>query len=471
MIRSLSIRWRLTLWYGAAMTAVMLVFSAAIFVLTARSQSARIDFELDEEMNEVIYVVTAITNHENLLNELRAEFGAHATFDFDMTRTDGSALFLSNRLKSQRLFDGTVWPTRTTSDERMLPELGELRVLRRSLETPQGPLLLHVAIPLTSLREFQRSLLRTMSVVGPVMLLLAVSGGYWLARRALAPVEQITEAAKRITAQRLDQRLEIPSVRDELSHLASTFNDMIDRLHLSFDEMRRFTADAAHELRTPLAVLRTQLEVALRSDRSTEQYREVLVSLHEDTIRLCHLAAQLLELAREDTGVETAPFTTLRLDDIVRDAVDQVRTAAALKSLRLEINNLPAIQVAGDASRLQRVFVNLLDNAVKHTPPEGRICVSLSHGDRTASNGRADSNGSVEVAITDTGCGISAEHLPHLFDRFYRAHPTHSSSDGSGLGLAISQSIVQAHRGHIVLKSTPGHGTTVTVTLPVAAGW
>ncbi len=462
MIRSLSIRWRLTLWYGAAMTTVMLVFSAAIFVLTARSQSARIDFELDEEMNEVVYEVTALTNRDDLLKELKAEFGSHATFDFDIAGADGSALFLSDRLKQQRLFDGTVWPTQSRSDVRILPDMGELRVLRHSLESPHGPLLLHVAIPLSSLREAQRSLLQTMSVVGPVMLLLAISGGYWLARRALAPVAQMTAAAKRITALRLDQRLDIPPVRDELSHLARTLNDMIDRLHHSFDEMRRFTADAAHELRTPLTVLRTQLEIALRSDRSNEQYREVLVSLHEDTVRMCHLAAQLLELAREDTGTEAAPFTTLRLDEILQDAVDQVRPAAAHKSLRFEMSDLPPTQVDGDAPRLQRVFVNLLDNAVKHTPPGGRICMSLTK------NGHSAPNGSVEVNITDNGGGIPAEHLPHLFNRFYRVHPASTTSDGSGLGLAISQAIVQAHRGHIALNSTLGYGTTATVTLPAA---
>lgn len=455
MTRLLSIRWRLTLWYGAAMTVAMIVFSVAIFWLTARSQSARIDFELDEEMHEIAYEVSSITDHDQLLRELQAKFGSHETFDFDITRRDSSAMFLSERLKRQRLFDGADWPTQPTSVVRVLPGLGEHRVFRKAIESPHGALLLHVAIPMTPLHEAQRLLLRTMGLVGPLMLLVTLAGGYWLARRALAPIEQITETAQRITAQRLDQRLDVSPVRDEISHLARTLNDMIDRLHRSFEKMCRFTADASHELRTPLTVLRTQLEVALRADRTPEEYREVLVSLHEDTVRMCRLASQLLELSREDAGVEAVPFTTVRLDKVLQESIDQVRRAAELKSLRLDVANWPPTEVFGDAHRLQRVFVNILDNAVKNTPSDGHIRVTISA-----------TNDSIELVIADTGCGIPTEHLPHIFDRFYRADPARTSPDGSGLGLAICQSIVHAHHGRVELQSTLGQGTTVTVSLP-----
>ncbi len=455
MIRSLNIRWRLTLWYGAAMSVVMIVFSGAILWLTARNQSDRIDFELNEEMNEITFHVLRFTAQAGLLEELQAQFGSHETFEFDIARRDGSPLFLSARLEQQRLFDGAAWPTEPATSKRTLPKLGEYRVLRKVIESPHGSLLLHVGIPMNSLREAQHSLLSTLCLVVPLMLLASMAGGYWLTGSALAPIEQITRTAERITAERLDQRLEVPPVRDELSRLASTLNDMIDRLHRSFDEMRRFTADAAHELRTPLAVLRTQLEVALRADRSPEEYREVLGSLHEETVRLCRLASQLLELSREDAGVEAVPFTTVRLDDILRDTLDQIRPSAEQKSVRIEANHWPAVEVSGDAQRLHRVLFNLLDNAVKHTPADGQIGATLSQ-----------SNGSVKLSISDTGCGIPAEHLPHIFDRFYRADPARTSPDGSGLGLAICQSIVQAHRGHIELHSTLGQGTTTTVTLP-----
>ncbi len=458
MIRSLSIRWRLTLWYGAAMTVMLVVFGAAILALTARSQSTRLDFELDEEMSELTFHVFRFTDHERLMEELTAEFGSHENYEFEIARRDGSTMFLSNRLKQQRLFDGADWPPGPTSNTRTqtLRGLGEYRVLRKAIESPHGPLLLLVGIPTNLLRKEQRSLLSTMGLVVPLMLLAAMAGGYWLAGSALAPIGQITRTAERITAERLDQRLDVPAVRDELSHLARTLNEMIDRLHRSFDEMRRFTADAAHELRTPLTVLRTQLEVALRADRSPEQYRDVLVSLHEDTVRLCHLASQLLELSREDAGVAAAPFTTILLDELLRETLDQVHHSAALKSLQLDTPDWPPIEVLGDAQRLQRVFINVLDNAVKQTPPGGRIRVTMSV------------NGFVEVSITDTGCGIPTEHLPRIFDRFYRANAARSSPDGSGLGLAICRAIVQAHHGRIELQSTLGEGTTVIVSLPTA---
>ena len=395
---------------------------------------------------------------ETLLKELRAEFGTHESFEFEITHRDGRVMFLSNRLDQQRLSGGSDSYTQPTSSSRWLSGLGEYRILRKELDSRHGPLMLLVGIPLTPWREAQRMLLSTLCLVVPLMLVTAMAGGYWVARRALAPIDHITRMAERITAERLDQRLDVPEVRDELSRLANTFNDMIDRLHRSFNEMRRFTADAAHELRTPLTVLRTQLEVALRAERTPEQYRDVLVSLHEDTVRLCLLASQLLELSREDAGVEATPFATVRLDDVLRDVLDQVRPAAELKSLRIETESLPETEVAGDAQRLRRVFVNVLDNAVKHTPAEGRVCLNLSR-----------SNGCVAVSISDTGCGIPAEHVPHIFDRFYRADPARTSSDGFGLGLAICQAIVHTHHGRLELRSTPGHGTTVTVTLPSKA--
>lgn len=454
MIRSLSIRWRLTLWYGAVMTVMLVVFGTAIVYLMSRSQSARIDFELDEEMDEIALHVAKSYSLDELLKELHDEFGKHDTFEFDISR-DGSALFLSDRLGLHRLDGGGECCPQPTSHTLMLPGLGTYRVLRKRVESPHGLLFLHVGIPLAPVREAQRTLLQTIGLVGPLMLLAAMAGGYWLAGRVLAPIEHITATAQRITAERLDQRLDVTEVRDELSRLAQTLNDMIDRLHRSFDKMRRFTADAAHELRTPLTLLRTQLEVALRSDRSSEQYREVLTSLHEDTLRMCRLASQLLELSREDAGVEAVPFTKVRLDEVLRGALDQIRPAAELKSVRLDAADWPTTEVLGDPQRLQRVFVNLLDNAVKHTPPGGRVDVTAS-----------TMSGSVQVAVADNGCGIAADHLPHIFDRFYRADPARTSPDGSGLGLAICQSIVQAHSGRIELQSESGRGTKVTVTLP-----
>lgn len=459
MTQRLTIRWRLTLWYSVAMAVCLAMFAAAIYTRTERNQAARVEFELHEELDEVRHSVLKNVAASEMLNELRAEFGRHPAFEFEITRPDGDTLFRSDRLAARRLWTDSR-PLTATTDDRTLPEMGEFRVIREEVDSPHGSLRLHVAIPLASIRAAQRDLVQTLWLVGLFMLLVAGGGGYLIARSALIPVERITATAETITANRLDQRLDVPPVQDELSRLARTLNDMIDRLQHSFDDMRRFTADAAHELRTPLTLLRTQLDVALRSDRSLPEYRELLVSLREDTVRLCQLASQLLELSREDAGLDAAPFVRLRLDEVVLDAVRQLHPMAEQKSLKLDVDQLTPCEILGDHDRLQRAFVNLLDNAMRYTPHHGSVTIRLQTDPQLAQ---------AVVTIHDTGCGISPEHIPHLFDRFYRADAARSSPDGTGLGLAISHAILTAHHGRVRLNSTPGQGTTVEIALPTAS--
>ena len=455
---TLTIRWRLTLWYGAVLAVCLAAFGTAVYVLTSRSQLARIDFELSEELHELQHDVVTVQDRETLLRELRSEFGKHPAYEFEITQSDGTVWFRSDRLGTQSL--GTGSATASVSSEPHFLELsglGRYRVQAQWIDSPHGRLSLRAAIPLDAVEAAQRTLWRTLCLMGPLVLAAAMAGGYWLARRALSPVERITATAETITANRLDQRLEVLPVQDELSRLARTLNDMIDRLQHSFDDMRRFTADAAHELRTPLTLLRTQLDVALRSDRSLTEYHEVLVSLREDTVRLCHLASQLLELSREDAGLDTAPFARLRLDEVVLDAVRQIRPMAEQKSLKLDAAELAPCETLGDRDRLQRAFVNVLENAVRYTPHHGCVSIRLRIDPQLAQ---------AIVTIHDTGCGISPEHIPHLFDRFYRVDSARSSSDGTGLGLAISHAILTAHHGRVSLSSTPGQGTAVEITLP-----
>jgi heavy metal sensor kinase len=304
-----------------------------------------------------------------------------------------------------------------------------------------------------------RELVTVFLALGPVALAFAVGGGYWLARKALSPVDRMAATAAEITATRLDRRLVEPATLDELGHLARTFNTMISRLQRSFDEVRRFTADAAHELRTPLAVMRTEAEVALRSQRSPDRDARVLENLVEEIERLSRLVSQLLFLCREDTGVGTNNFQTVRLDNLVRDVVDHIEVAAKEKGLDLQATLVDACDIKGDPDRLRQLFFNLLDNAIKYTPPGGSITVESR-----------PVQGRVHVAVTDTGIGIPGEHLPHVFERFYRVDSSRSSIiDGNGLGLAICFSIAESHSGRLAIESTPGIGTRVTVLLPTSS--
>jgi heavy metal sensor kinase len=293
--------------------------------------------------------------------------------------------------------------------------------------------------------------------IGPLVLACGLGCGYWLARKALAPVDQMTATAAEITSTRLDRRLDEPVTDDELSCLARTFNAMIARLQRSFEEVRRFTADAAHELRTPLATMRTEAEVALRSPRSPERDARVLENLLEEIERLTRLVSHLLFLCREDTGVGVGDLQPMRLDDVVRDVGEHMQVMAREKGVTLVIDLPETCRVNGNTDRLRQLFFNLFDNAIKYTPTPGKVTVQVEA-----------LNGQVHATVTDTGIGIKAEHLPLVFNRFYRVDPSRSpETEGSGLGLAICQSIAEAHRGRIEIESTLGSGTRVSLVLPM----
>jgi len=316
--------------------------------------------------------------------------------------------------------------------------------------------LLQVGTSLGSFDDALRKLLTIFLLTGP----LAVGGtlcvGYLLARKALAPVDRMVAAAAEITATRLDRRLDVPPTHDELARLAETFNRMFERLEGSFERIRRFTADAAHELRTPLTVIRTSSEVALRSPRSPEGDRRVLEDIVDEADRLGRLVAQLLFLCREDDGGGARREDIVALDELVREVADLMQAPACEKSVDLCVEDLDPCLVRGDGDRLRQLVINLIDNAVKYTPPGGRVTV----------RGELD-RGHVRVEVVDTGCGIPEEHLKHVFDRFYRIDSSRSrATEGTGLGLAICRSIVEGHHGRIWIQSEVGRGTRATFELP-----
>ena len=241
---------------------------------------------------------------------------------------------------------------------------------------------------------------------------------------------------------------------DELGRLAATLNEMLDRLERSFTQMQRFTADAAHELRTPLAVIRNEAEVALRTPRSAEEYTRVLETLLEEVVRLSEMADQLLFLCRQDAGLNPSAREEVRLDELLLAVTENMRLVADEKGVVLVLADNPPCTVRGDAHQLRRVFYNLIDNAVKYTPAAGTV--------RVAS--RCDGE-SVVVTVSDTGVGITGEHLPRIFDRFYRVDQSRAG-DGAGLGLAICRSVVRATGGSIEVTSEVGRGSKFTMELP-----
>jgi heavy metal sensor kinase len=318
--------------------------------------------------------------------------------------------------------------------------------------------LVQVGISLENVFKARRRFLLIMGAVLPFGLLLATVGGWVLARRALKPVDRMTQAARRISGEYLAGRLQETGTGDELDRLAKTLNDMLGRLDDSFHQTRQFSADAAHELQTPLTILKGEIEVALRSSRSPEEYRGVLTSSLEEIDRISSLVAGLLLLARVDRGVLRLDLKPLELHKLLGEVGEQMQLLAENHSVSLDYGSVEPVSIQGDREHFKRLLLNLIDNAIKYTPAGGRVTLSL----------RCDGN-LAHLGISDTGMGLTQDEQKQIFNRFYRAAEARSQNGGgAGLGLSIAQSIAVAHEGRIEVESAPGQGSTFTVSLPAA---
>jgi len=295
-------------------------------------------------------------------------------------------------------------------------------------------------------------------LLSPIVLVLASGGGYWLSRQALRPVDRITRAAQEINSSNLAKRLDVPRTGDELQRLTETLNSMLGRLESAFSRITQFTADASHELRTPLALMRTTTEVSLRTSQDVADYREAQQEVLLELEKTSSLVEKLMVLARADAGVETLQRAPVNVAECLRNACKDGKVLAETKQVNfaqhIDVQN---VLMEADSQALHRLFLILLDNAVKYTLPGGSITVTLTAN-----------NGSAVTEFKDTGIGINADDLPHIFDRFYRADKARSRDIGGvGLGLSIARWVAEAHRGSIEVESTPGAGSIFRVRLPI----
>jgi heavy metal sensor kinase len=294
----------------------------------------------------------------------------------------------------------------------------------------------------------------------PVLVLLASLLGYWLSGRSLQPVNRIVQAAEQIGAQNLSQRLEVPQARDELRRLTETLNAMLARIESSFQKITQFTADASHDLRTPVAVIRSTAEITLRRERQPEQYRNALGKILQTSVQTSQLLETLLELARTDAGAVELLMRPLDLNEHVRRAQEQGAVLAAEKSLSIRLT-APALPtwVRADEIAIRRLLLILVDNAVKYTPAGGSCEIALWQNDEQA-----------HIAVKDNGIGIAKDDLPTLFERFRRADRARSrGTPGAGLGLAIARWIAEIHGGTITAESELGAGSVFRVSLPMCS--
>ncbi len=316
-----------------------------------------------------------------------------------------------------------------------------------------------VGRPLSESRRVLERFTLSYSTLTPIVILASCVLGWVMAGRALRPVHDVSRAARRISGQNLSLRIDPRGADDELDELIGAFNHMMERLEASFEQIRRFSADVSHELRTPITAIRGQLEVALFTAQDQEQYREAIVNAMQDIERLSQIVRALLFLAQAESGHLALHKAPLDLPGLVRDVVEQFQIPAEDAQITLEAELPNRFEASVDRVQIERLISNLLSNALKYTPAGGRVGVRLARkGDQ------------VELGVEDSGRGIAAEHLPHIFERFYRAPgPDESEERGIGLGLSLVAWIVKAHDGTVEVASEPGKGSRFTVHFPAGA--
>lgn len=498
-----SVRVRLTLWYTGVLALVLVAFALAAYFFLARTLDRRTDNSL-KEMAHSFSALLAIEEQdveaggeigvardaEGNISPDAAVIGAVSEYRFrdykfivyDEARrvVAASPVFVT---EGEEEINASVWtlPAVASDVGKLLDTVAALpdgtpryttlwgdddhgfRAIAQRMRTSQRA---YTLVVLRSLHE-QEDLLEGASgallVAVPLALLLASVGGYFLARKSLAPVVTMSDAAERISAANLHKRLPVANERDELGRLATVFNRLLARLGESFEQQRRFMADASHELRTPVAIVRGEAEVALSNElRPVEDLRESLAIVQDEGKRLTRIVEDLFTLARADAGQYRLTLTDFYLDELVGEAVRSVRTLISERDLSLNLNAPVEMPFRGDEALMRRLILNLLDNAIKHTPAGGSITVSCEPKENL-----------YLLTVADTGSGIPKNAQPHIFERFYRADKARSRTEadggnimsGAGLGLSIARWIAEAHEGKLELQHSDRRGTVFVVTL------
>ena len=465
-MRIRSIRSRLTLYYTGLLTVTLLLLGGAAYGLLAFSLSHDLDGALKGAANALAEQarLRGKTVFPSEIDEIFRRFFGLTPLDryFEMLDPTGRSDPLRPPQHSGKL-PLSPEALRNASEGRPTFEtaegLGQYPVRILTLPVMEGQRvtsLVQVGMSLEGSYVTRRRFLLIMAGVFPVALLLAGGGGWLLARRALGPVDRMAETARRISAEHLGGRLEERGTGDELDRLANTLNEMLGRLDASFAQIRQFSADASHELQTPLTILKGELEVALRSPRSPEEYQRTLGSALEEIDRMARLVEGLLLLARADAGVLRMDRGEVDLAQLVEEVHGQASVLADARGVSLRLDAAGPILIHGDRERIMGLVLNLVDNGIKYTRPGGQVTISVRHEGEWAT-----------VRVADTGIGLSPEEQAQIFQRFYRADEGRGlGQGGAGLGLCIAQSIAEAHGGSIQVEGRPGQGSTFTVFLP-----
>jgi len=487
MMRTPSIRARIALWYGTAMAICLAIFAAAGVAFVAKSSLA----STDASLSEAVDAMQSAVNLEEGERRRPSEYLERLVRDFrfrDMKvaildRVDGRVYIyvdsaaVSGAIEPVQATGAALTRARVPLDGSAIRELlleaplsdedvytfatrdARVRVLVRPYRVGRSSLVLGAAHGLRGRERMLSELGWALAAGIPLLLVLAVAGGWLMARQSLHPVTVMTERAAMIGAATLHERLPVKNRRDELGRLATVFNDLLARLDRAFEQQRQFMADASHELRTPVAIMSGEAELALsRNERPPAELRGALANIHHEARRLKRIVDDLFLLARGNAGEQLLSPSSLYLGDLARECVQAARSLAETNGIELRFEGHEELPYTGDEALLRRLVMNLLDNAIKYTPPGGTVELRAC-----AEEGR------YTIEVQDTGPGISQDARPRLFDRFYRAHSERGKTDtGAGLGLAIARWIAESHGGTISLQSSDSTGSTFRVVLPTS---
>jgi heavy metal sensor kinase len=454
-----SLAFRLAVWYALLLSATFALIGTGMFygleqylrsglADSLRRRSTQIEQILQQAPADAASAVLGEAIETRVAPEFNNRF-------VRVTRAPRSLVYRSGVPADHSFDPATVpilagpWPNRSTARRSETTAHEALMLSATPVDSPSGHYLVELGASLEPLEALQTHLLRLLGLLLPVLVACAAGGGYLLVGRALRPVDRIAQSAEQMAVQDVDGRLPVLPTGDALERLSISLNHMLMRLRDSMQTSRRFLADASHELRTPLTVIKGELQELVRTVPIERDLHDRIGSVLEEVARLEHLVSGLLVLSRLDVGDAQREWVDVDLAELAAGTSEQMRLMAEDRGIQLQSSQLPPIIVRGDRARLKQVIVNLLDNAIRFTPRGGSVTLRSSTGDNYQA-----------LEIRDTGIGIPAAAVPHIFDRFYRVDEARSREDGgAGLGLSIVRSICAAHRAEIEVDSEPGSGS------------
>jgi len=462
---NLPIKWKLTLWYGLILASILVVFSSGVYVYFRNSLQKSIDAKI-KSLGEVIsssitdtHNVSVFGNFERYLeNVLGKKPKGKLIQIMDRTGRIGARM---NDIETETLPSNFSTLERALQGEIVYETIERVRPRLRMVTIPimnnkKVSSIIQVGTSLEDFDETMKKLFIIMIISIPTSISVTIICGYFLAKKALRPVDQIRRAAVKISSRNLDERIDVGGRKDELSRLAQTFNEMISRLKDSFQRINQFSIDVSHELKTPLTILKGETEVALRKDRDNENYKSILSSNLEEIDRMSKIIDDLLLLSKADLKEMKLNVENVALRDLIANVCVDMKIFADNKGIGLDVKELEDVKLKGDELKLRRMLWNIVENGIKYTQKGGKIEI-MSY----------INNGFICIDVKDNGIGILENDIKYIFDRFYRGDKSRKRESGSGLGLSISKWIAEAHQGIIEVKSKPLEGSLFTIKLPV----